>query len=249
MGIIRNGLPIFLVLLFTIVQAQNKNSADLPTSSNMYNCGVNDVECWNRECLHWTNYIRQQAGVAPMTMGTRAMLSNAVWHSYSMATNNRLNHQNLIVRLACGVNVDAENIAYNFGISNPAWMCMNQWKKSPGHYRNIVRRRMRSTVCGMYIRGNKVFCTQTMSVGVPTSTCPAPRRNGRSGNRSANRRPQALTVQPPPKPASVNTCVPNPKNCQEVNARVMFNNSAYPTCCVCCRRRCRCSNSCTCGFK
>ena len=249
MGAIRNGVPIFLVLLFTIVQAQNENSPDLPTSSNMYNCGANDAECWNRECLHWTNYIRQQAGVAPMTMGTTAMLSNAVGHSNVMANNDGLNHQNLIVQLACGVNVNAENIAYNFATSNPAWMCMNQWKKSPGHYSNIINGGMRSTVCGVRIRGNKVFCTQTMSVGVPTSTCPAAPTNGQSGNASANPGSPAPTVQPPPKPASGNTCVPNPKNCEEVNAQVMFNNSAYPTCCVCCSRRCSCSNSCTCGSK
>ena len=156
-------------LLFAISLAQNKGSPDLPSSKNMYNCNKGDTECWNAECLYWTDVIRKEAGVAPLAMGSVGMLDNAVSYSRQLNAKKRLKHQNIgAIKLPCGMKVASENIAYNFAEENPAWKCMNQWKKSTGHYNNIVRERIASVVTGVFISGEgRVSCTQIFSRTLP----------------------------------------------------------------------------------
>ncbi len=230
-----------IILAFTIVaEAQDASSPDLPASNNMFGCATTDTACWNAECLHWTNYIRGEAGVAPVVMGTTAMLDNAVEHSVFMAGEGQLSHQNLIVQLDCGVNVNAENVAFSSVATNLAWRCMNLWKKSPGHYGNIVHTSMKSAVCGVHVNSSGVYCTQTLSVKVPTAQCPAA-----ANNFTPVEQP---TPTPSPSPGRINTCVENPNNCLEVDPVAVFGTTQYGTCCVCCSGSpCSCSAACTCG--
>ncbi len=156
-------------LLIAIAVAQNKGSPDLPKSDNMYKCDTGDAECWNAECLYWTNKIRKDAGVAPLAMGSMGMLDNAEGYSRTLDRMKGLKHQDIgSIKLPCGMRVFGENIAYNFVSKNPAWYCMNQWKKSSGHYQNIVGARFASVVTGVYVAGNgRVSCTQIFAPTKP----------------------------------------------------------------------------------
>jgi len=157
------------VLFAAVGFAQNKGSPDLPKSENMYKCAPDDAECWNAECLYWTNKIRRDAGVAPLSMGSMGMLDNAEGYSRTLDRMKGLKHQNIgSIKLPCGMRVFGENIAYNFAAKNPAWYCMNQWKKSPGHYQNIVRERFASVVTGVYVaKDGRVSCTQIFAPTKP----------------------------------------------------------------------------------
>ncbi len=156
-------------VLIAIAFAQNKGSPDLPRTENMYKCRKGDAQCWNAECLYWTNKIRAEAGLGPLAMGSMGMLDNAEGYSRTLDRMQRLEHQNLgSIRLPCGMQVFGENIAYNFDANNPAWYCMNQWKKSPGHYKNIVGARFTSVVTGVYVSGKgRVSCTQIFAPTKP----------------------------------------------------------------------------------
>ncbi len=196
-------------LLTTVAMAQTKGSPDLPKSDNMYKCDMGDAECWNAECLYWTNKIRKDAGVAPIAMGSMGMLNNAEDYSRTLDRMKGLKHQDIgSIKLPCGMRVFGENIAYNFDSKNPAWYCMNQWKKSPGHYENIVRARFASVVTGVYVADNgRVSCTQIFAPSEPEGGergCTAAPTNFPRG--SAPRK----TPKPAPSTTSTATATPTP---------------------------------------
>ncbi len=157
------------VLLAAVACGQSKNSPSLPASQNIYKCEKGDAECWNAECLYWTNKIRRDAGAQPLAMGSRGMLDNAAGYSRTLDEMKALKHQEIgSIKLPCGMRVFGENIAYNFDSKNPAWYCMNQWKKSPGHYRNIIGSNFASVVTGVFVGSDgRVSCTQIFAPSKP----------------------------------------------------------------------------------
>jgi uncharacterized protein YkwD len=63
-------------------------------------------------------------------------------HSVTQANTNRMSHDGFQARVqAIGATIPwagaAENVAYNYGYSDPATVAVNGWIKSPGHLANI----------------------------------------------------------------------------------------------------------------
>ena len=78
----------------------------------MYNCNNNYAECWNAECLHWTNVIRKAADVAPLEMGSVGMLDNAVSYSRQLDAVKGLKYQDIsAIKLPCRIEVFGQKIA------------------------------------------------------------------------------------------------------------------------------------------
>ena len=149
-----------------------------------------DAYCMNKLAVSYTNAIRRKAGLPPLAMGSKAMLSNAMQHNKVMASRNNLFHQqlgNVVIGTGeCRGTLSGENIAYNFVRqgSDAAAMCVKQWEKSPGHYRNIVNRNNRNVIVAVWVASNKqVWCTQTFST-TPTGgsgMCATPGGGGGGG--------------------------------------------------------------------
>jgi uncharacterized protein YkwD len=71
-----------------------------------------------------------------------AITTQARNHSATQASTKRMSHDGFQARVnAIGTTVPwsgaAENVAYNFGYSDPATVAVNGWIKSPGHLANI----------------------------------------------------------------------------------------------------------------
>jgi len=104
------------------------------------------VECMNANAVAYTNKIRRSAGLKPLGMGTSAMLKNALGHSREMAGKGDIYHQPIgkgvyVGSGDCKGMLTGENVAMNFiqdDSADAAALCVEQWRKSPGHYRNIV---------------------------------------------------------------------------------------------------------------
>lgn len=133
-------------------------------------CSPSDVQCMNVLAVAYTNAIRRRVGLRDLGIGTNAMLQNALAHSRVMASRGKIFHQQIgrvyVGSGACYGRLTGENVALNFyrPSANAAAMCVEQWRKSPPHYRNIVKNNNANLVIGIYIDQNrKIWCTQTFS--------------------------------------------------------------------------------------
>lgn len=92
----------------------------------------------------WTNAARQQRGRAPLSHNAQ-LARAAQMQAYAMAVRETMAHTIDGVTLGdrvrwvgyqhAGV---GENVAFNFGYSNPEWHLFQSWMTSEGHYRNIM---------------------------------------------------------------------------------------------------------------
>ena len=88
------------------------------------------------------NQYRQQQGL-PALRTNSAITQQARQHSQNMANSGVLSHDGFDGRVATiGKTIRyrsaAENVAYNFGFSNPTAQAVTGWLNSPGHLENIV---------------------------------------------------------------------------------------------------------------
>lgn len=129
-------------------------------------CEYHDSECWNTIAVQYVNEIRANYGKEPLRLGTESMLQNAVKHSTYMLNTGDFNHQELssvTTEIGCNIFCGAENIAYFSGQqSDPAKVCVDMWRNSPGHLQNILTDRNQLTVVGIAgYSGGRTYCTQT----------------------------------------------------------------------------------------
>jgi len=134
-------------------------------------CSTQDAACMNAAAVGYTNNIRKSAGLPPLQMGTKAMLANAIQHSKAMYSRQNIYHQPVeqgvyVGSGSCNAMISGENVAMNFvsgANDDVASKCCEQWRKSPGHYQNIVANNL-NVVIGIYTSPDgKVWCTQTFS--------------------------------------------------------------------------------------
>lgn len=109
-------------------------------------CSNGDTDCWNRNAILFTNMYRQSRGQGNLVPGPKSMLDNAVRHSYTMARNDLLTHQNLGAAgrdVGCDLFVNRENIAMfggqgTFSGKRAARQFVDQWINSAPHRANIL---------------------------------------------------------------------------------------------------------------
>lgn len=171
-------------------------------------CQRTDALCMNRVALIYANRIRAAAGRAPYEMGTLAMFENALAHSKRMAGRGRLFHQSLkglnqAPGFQCKSFISGENVAQNYvpfdtsKPTDPAYMCMQQWKNSPGHYRNIISTYHKFVVVGVYIDSKHlIWCTQLFASTAAFGSGKCAKATG-----SSSARPPAATKQPSSTPS------------------------------------------------
>lgn len=88
------------------------------------------------------NDFRRSQGLDPLTLEP-AISAEALRHSEAMAQSGTLSHsgfEDRIDRLSQTLSLRsaAENVAFNFGHSDPASQAVSGWIDSPGHYMNMV---------------------------------------------------------------------------------------------------------------
>lgn len=88
------------------------------------------------------NDFRRSQGLAPLTLDP-AISAEALQHSEVMAQSGSLSHdgfQDRIDRLSQTLSLRsaAENVAFNFGHSDPASQAVSGWKGSTGHRKNML---------------------------------------------------------------------------------------------------------------
>jgi uncharacterized protein YkwD len=55
----------------------------------------------------------------------------------------------------------AENIAYNWGVEDPATFVIERWMNSPGHRENILGKQYKDSAIGVFVKPNgAVYITQ-----------------------------------------------------------------------------------------
>jgi uncharacterized protein YkwD len=95
-----------------------------------------------RSVFQQINQYRQQQGLSVLRTNSTITL-RARQHSQNMANSGVLSHDGFDGRVAT-INKTiryrsaAENVAYNFGFSNPVAQAVTGWLNSPGHLENIV---------------------------------------------------------------------------------------------------------------
>lgn len=134
-------------------------------------CGRQDIICMSNEALIELNKIRAGIGAPPLNPGTFSQLENAVWYSKKQSGMGYIVHQDLRnTPLGCGSFFSGENLAQNWagvpsGPTTAAQKCVQQFKASPPHYKNLVSTYHKYVVMGISIDPNgKVWCTQTFAV-------------------------------------------------------------------------------------
>ncbi len=94
--------------------------------------------------FHWTNTARKMQS-KPTLRHSEHLAKAALRHAWNMAMQDVMSHNldgesvaDRARRSGYSSSFVGENIAFNFGYTNPAWQLFDGWMKSPGHYANIV---------------------------------------------------------------------------------------------------------------
>lgn len=161
---------ILIAFLLTHTNAASPTRSVAQRATRTSSCAKTDTHCMNARALVLTNAIRRREGLPDLSMGSEAMLRNAIAHSRIMAGRRHIFHQDIgriyVGNGACRTPLTGENVAQNFAQprAHPAALCVEQWRKSPPHYRNIVNKDNVNVIVGVYIdREGKIWCTQTFS--------------------------------------------------------------------------------------
>jgi uncharacterized protein YkwD len=133
----------------------NKNSASYKNSVK-----------WGKKVLALANAYRKRKGRHPATQVWSTKLHDLCYkHSIDMAKAGRLSHDgfghrvNLMRKMGVKVWGANENVAYNWGGSNPAKKVLGQWIKSPGHNRNLLANGRNVQSVSVFVSGGKWwFC-------------------------------------------------------------------------------------------
>eukprot|EP00171_Calliarthron_tuberculosum_P012369 IDg12369t1 len=135
-------------------------------------CSRSNYKCMNVVALKYVNKIRAQKNLSPYTLGTNAMLDNAMAHSFAQKRKGSLYHQDFRkVSLGCSSFLSGENVAMNHELmsrgtpTDPAKLCVNQLRDSPPHYKNLVSDYHAQAVMGVVVANDGyIWCTQTFTV-------------------------------------------------------------------------------------
>lgn len=148
-----------------MAKTDNSDLSKLPQQSDSGKTVLSDGE---QKILDLVNELRTKNGRMPLVMHT-TLREAARRKSLDMMNRNYFDHQNTDGTYTyhwlqnCGYPYGwwAENIAYNY---SSAEMLFEQWKNSPGHYRNMMNPNLRAIGIGVYRGSNgQVMGTQIFS--------------------------------------------------------------------------------------
>jgi uncharacterized protein YkwD len=115
--------------------------------------------------LKYTNEFRAKYGKKPIQIWNKDLHDQCLDHSKDMARVGRISHDKFSHRISNmrkkGYKVygAAENVAYNWGGSDPARKAVNQWINSPGHKANMLREGNNVQAASVIVKGGKwYFC-------------------------------------------------------------------------------------------
>lgn len=227
---------IFLLIptVFLLTNAQDE-SGDAP-------CVPSDTVCWALKSNEYTNRLRAEKSVGPVSLGTEYMLDNALAHSVEQDKNQTLYHQPLGDGVSvgtgtgCAVMLMGENVAHftaDDHTRNYAWQCvMVQWRNSEGHYNNIIRERFTVGMNGIYKAPNgRVTCTQTFVQRAFDGLTGKCRNVGELTAAAAPTTPSSSSSTPSPSPSlptffdesGLTPCLPNDTVCWAVKSNEYTN--------------------------
>ena len=161
---IMKGCIATFVLLAVLSSADNMGTDPCPLDTIGY--------CMNKYALKYTNLLRAKFQISPLISGSEAMFDNAMQHSIDQDASGQIFHQPnfkfgiFVGSDQCETVLSGENVAafYNPKVKNAAMYCvMELWRKSPGHYKNMVKPAYKSAVIAIYRNNGLVTCTQTFS--------------------------------------------------------------------------------------
>ena len=143
-------------------------------NSNGAPCKMDDTSCMNLHALGIVNEFRNNSGVAPFKIGTKAMLRNAQEHSEAQRRKGAIYHQSFPVEI-CGITMAGENVAKNHIFfadpktpSDPVKQCVQQFENSPPHKKNMLSPRATHFVMSTIFDQDTgyIYCTQTFWIDV-----------------------------------------------------------------------------------
>ena len=185
--------------LYAISVAQNTGNIEqrLKNAAKSNPCPSMDEKCVSAVTCEYTSWIRKAAGKKPVTSGADDMRKNAMKHTKDMVARRDLFHQDIMSvrpgRGDCQVDIGGENVAFNFGESNPMAECALQWLKSPGHYQNMINSDFEQCAVAVVKDGERYYCTQTFSSDAPKKECGA----SGMGDKSTKKEPKAKAEEQP----------------------------------------------------
>lgn len=191
-------------------------------------CKLHDIQCMNIRATRYTNRIRIQVGKNALNLGTEAMLQNALDHSNRMQRRDNLFHQNIATtNLGCKSVFLSENVAKNnlkiapnSQSADSAWICIEQFRNNPFHYKNMIASHVSETVTGVFVFGGQIWCTQLFTVKTKFGSGHC-KQTGNSDNVSIKTNPIPSTSATP------SSTIPVSEN-QESTNTIMNNQDGRP---------------------
>lgn len=122
----------------------------------------------NHLAVRYINILRKRYNIPLISVGTKAMLENALKHSLAMAKFGGLYHQTGPNKI-CNHNMAGENVSLNHVFkndkrkpTNPVKLCFEQFWGSEPHRNNMLASSATHFVMGVYIsKDGYIWCTQT----------------------------------------------------------------------------------------
>lgn len=171
----------------------------------------------------YTNDVRRRNGVSEkLKVGTESQLRNAVRYAKVLGDLGRLEHQDLgeaAQDVGCNRFIVGENIAMNFGDSDVAKTCVDQWENSAGHLENILRPGTKEVVVGFHFNNDgRIYCVQTFASGGQSGGgggqgCTPVTDNG--GSSGSSPPPETPPSPPPAQPSQMPPSAPSPSPMQK----------------------------------
>ncbi len=137
--------------------------------SNLVPAPVGAAEGIERRVFQLVNDARLRNGLPALTWD-QELCQLARTHSQSMARGTFFSHENPEGQgpkeraVQAGIRPFrriAENIAYNWGVEDPATFVIERWMNSPGHRENILGKQYKDSAIGVFVKPNgAVYITQ-----------------------------------------------------------------------------------------
>jgi len=144
-------------------------------------CPRDSVLCMNARGLKYVNELRYRASIKtkkeipPLTLGTVAMVDNALRQSHRM----KLQHETFVDQPAktyvgCYAEFNGENIASTHLIlgdrsrpSDPAYLCVEKFAKTKKNFLHMIDSYNKQFAMGVYVdKKNFIWCTQLFTISV-----------------------------------------------------------------------------------
>lgn len=146
--------------------AQTKPAAPKVSEPNV--TPQSEMTAMEKKCFDLVNNMRIEKGLKPLVPNS-ALLDVARKHSLDMGKRNYFDHRNpdglspfdRMQKAGISYMMAAENIQYSQGYADPAAVAADGWKKSPGHYRNIINSGLKESAIGVAVMSDgRVYFTQ-----------------------------------------------------------------------------------------